>query len=254
MHENHVSHTSLQGESRFRVIWNYLVLLGISWYAVTVPIYIALDLDSQGWSFALDIVWTCFFVVDIFLNFRHPYLENGELITDKKDTARHYLRGWFSLDLLATIPFDLLLMLLHSNQPWVFHAMRMVRIVKVFRLFRITDVVVTLSSSGKKGLVTDVVLDAHSVADEISITDQEVETFYANNSQMFRANESRHLSHILVQSKEGVEESTAISKLTQARMKIANGKLSFAEAARHYSDDVTSKEGGSLGEVPRGMM
>ncbi len=162
MSASHVTHTTLQRESRFWVAWNYLVLLGISWYAISVPISIALDLDNRGWSYILDMAWTLFFAVDMFLNFRRPYLEKGELVTNRRDTARHYLRSWFAVDFIATFPFDLLLLLLHGNQPWVVHAMRMARILKVFRLFRITDVVVTLSASGKKALVTDVVLDAHT--------------------------------------------------------------------------------------------
>ncbi|MBF0189499.1 MAG: ion transporter, partial [Magnetococcales bacterium] len=157
-----LSHANLRQSRTFRTIWNYLVLLGISWYVLTVPVYIALGLDSSGWSLALDIFWTLFFIADIFINFRLPIYKNGKRITNRRKIARHYIRGWFAVDLIATIPFDLILVLLFGSQPGMLQIVRLVRIFKVFRLFRLNTVVVRLSAGGKQGLVTDVVLDTNN--------------------------------------------------------------------------------------------
>jgi hypothetical protein len=156
------SHESLRGERQFRKYWNLAVLLGICWYAITVPLYIALDIDSRGWSLALDMAWTIFFIIDIYLNFNTPYLTDGEWITDKSVIRKRYLRSWFAMDLAATIPFDMLLIVLSVSQPWILSATRLIRIFRVFRLFRLTDVVINLSTHGKESLVTDVVLDANA--------------------------------------------------------------------------------------------
>ena len=49
------------------------------------------------------------FVIDIFINFMTTYVStNDEVITDKKRIAIHYFKGWFIIDLLAAIPFDIL--------------------------------------------------------------------------------------------------------------------------------------------------
>jgi len=49
------------------------------------------------------------FVIDIFINYMTTYVStNDEVITDKKRIAIHYFKGWFIIDLLAAIPFDIL--------------------------------------------------------------------------------------------------------------------------------------------------
>jgi hypothetical protein len=50
------------------------------------------------------------FIVDIIINFRTTYInENDEVVSDPGRIARHYFTGWFFIDMIAAIPFDLLL-------------------------------------------------------------------------------------------------------------------------------------------------
>jgi hypothetical protein len=50
------------------------------------------------------------FIVDILINFRTTYVNrNDEVVSHPRKIAIHYLRGWFVIDLVAAIPFDLLL-------------------------------------------------------------------------------------------------------------------------------------------------
>jgi hypothetical protein len=157
-----LSHESLRPERSFKKYWNLLVLLGICWYAITVPLFFALDIDAEGWTIVVDMAWTLFFMVDIYINFNTPYLLEGAWVKDKKIIRSRYLRSWFVMDLIATIPFDLLLMLLAVNHPLISSVTRLIRIFRVFRLFRLSDVVVNLSAHGKGRLVTDIVLDANA--------------------------------------------------------------------------------------------
>ena len=56
--------------------------------------------------FTVDIM----FIIDIVINFRTTYIsENEEVISQPSKIAVHYFRGWFIIDLVAAIPFDLLL-------------------------------------------------------------------------------------------------------------------------------------------------
>ena len=49
-----------------------------------------------------------FSVADILLNFRTTYVnKKGEVVSDPKSIAVNYMRGWFLLDLVAALPFDL---------------------------------------------------------------------------------------------------------------------------------------------------
>ncbi len=50
------------------------------------------------------------FIIDILINFRTTYVsENDEVVSMPSKIAVHYFRGWFIIDLVAAIPFDLLL-------------------------------------------------------------------------------------------------------------------------------------------------
>lgn len=51
------------------------------------------------------------FVVDILINFRTTYVNrNDEVVSHPSKIAIHYLRGWFAIDLMSAIPFDVFVM------------------------------------------------------------------------------------------------------------------------------------------------
>ena len=50
------------------------------------------------------------FIIDILINFRTTFVNsNDEVVSHPAKIAVHYFRGWFLIDLVAAIPFDLLL-------------------------------------------------------------------------------------------------------------------------------------------------
>uniref|UniRef100_A0A1I8H2L8 Cyclic nucleotide-binding domain-containing protein n=1 Tax=Macrostomum lignano TaxID=282301 RepID=A0A1I8H2L8_9PLAT len=57
----------------------------------------------------IDLIVDVTFIADILINFRTTYVHNGEVISDPQKIALNYMKGWFLLDAIAAIPFDLLL-------------------------------------------------------------------------------------------------------------------------------------------------
>lgn len=59
----------------------------------------------------IDLFVDIMFVFDIFINFRTTYVDEhkGEVVSDPARIAKHYLKGWFVIDVLAAVPFDLIL-------------------------------------------------------------------------------------------------------------------------------------------------
>jgi hypothetical protein len=50
------------------------------------------------------------FIIDILINFRTTYVnKNDEVVSQPGRIAVHYFKGWFLIDMVAAIPFDLLL-------------------------------------------------------------------------------------------------------------------------------------------------
>jgi hypothetical protein len=56
------------------------------------------------------------FFLDIIVNFFSAYIdETFQVIDDRKTIACNYFKGWFSIDLIAIIPFDVFLEVLVEN-------------------------------------------------------------------------------------------------------------------------------------------
>lgn len=82
------------------------------------------------------------------------------------------------------------------------------------------------------------------VLDTVTVNDDDVKSYYDNNKDMFKSEETVNAKHILVESKEKAEEILE---------KINNG-ISFEDAALEFSSCPSSNQGGSLGEFGRGRM
>ena len=51
------------------------------------------------------------FIIDILINFRTTYVnKNDEVVSHPGKIAVHYFKGWFIIDVVAAIPFDILLL------------------------------------------------------------------------------------------------------------------------------------------------
>lgn len=76
----------------------------------------------------------CIFALDIILCFRKSYLHerSSKEIRDSKMIAMNYLKFYFWIDLLSAIPFDLIV----DNS-----FLRLVSLVKMFRLLRLSKIV-----------------------------------------------------------------------------------------------------------------
>ena len=57
-----------------------------------------------------DLIVDIMFIIDILINFRTTYVnKNDEVVSHPGKIAVHYFKGWFLIDVVAAIPFDLLM-------------------------------------------------------------------------------------------------------------------------------------------------
>lgn len=75
------------------------------------------------------------FVIDILINFRTTFV-NGqdEVVSHPGRIAVHYLSGWFLIDLVAAIPFDLLLVNSDTDEVSSSHPVIFVQVSRLFKL------------------------------------------------------------------------------------------------------------------------
>lgn len=71
----------------------------------------------------IDLIVDIMFIVDILINFRTTYVnKNDEVVSDPGKIMVHYFKGWFLIDVVAAIPFDLLLFGSETDEvSWYFY-------------------------------------------------------------------------------------------------------------------------------------
>jgi hypothetical protein len=126
--------------SRSRGAWSQAVLLATIFAAFEIPLRLALGYRIQGALYNLDLVITLLFAVEIALNFATPIRHARGEISDLREIARHYLRTWFAVDLLAAIPFALVLESAEPASVTVAQALRLLPLTRVLRSARLIEV------------------------------------------------------------------------------------------------------------------
>ncbi|XP_045692886.1 potassium voltage-gated channel subfamily H member 6 [Phyllostomus hastatus] len=134
--------------SPFKAVWDWLILLLVIYTAVFTPYSAAFLLSNQDESQRGDCSYTCspltvvdlivdiMFVVDIVINFRTTYVNtNDEVVSHPRRIAVHYFKGWFLIDMVAAIPFDLLIFRTGSDETTT-----LIGLLKTARLLRLVRV------------------------------------------------------------------------------------------------------------------
>ncbi len=138
---NRIINLKISPNSIFKVVWEAFVLLLTLLMTIIAPIMVVYDIPSTGGFLVFDIVLTVFFTIDIYINFSTSLQVKRKIITDKKIVAKQYMKGWFWLDLFATIPFHLIF-----NVSAFIMLNRLLRFARLFRLAKL------FSSSSSKTL------------------------------------------------------------------------------------------------------
>ncbi|KAJ7382051.1 Potassium/sodium hyperpolarization-activated cyclic nucleotide-gated channel 3 [Desmophyllum pertusum] len=126
--------------STFRWYWDILLISFISMHVILLPVSISFLSDdlSLHWLI-LNGISDSIFIVDIVLNFKTGIVDpnnQDEVILDKKIITRTYLRGWFVIDLISSLPFDYAYFIASSSsaQQTLIKASRALRILKLAKL------------------------------------------------------------------------------------------------------------------------
>ncbi|XP_048237827.1 potassium voltage-gated channel subfamily H member 8-like isoform X1 [Haliotis rufescens] len=122
----------------FKIGWDWLILLCTFYIAIMVPFNATFQGKRRArHSMYSDVVVEILFIIDIVLNFRTSYVnKSGQVVYESRMIAMNYIKGWFLLDLLAAIPFDLLYAV-QINTNTGYHIGTLIHLLKVARLLRL---------------------------------------------------------------------------------------------------------------------
>ena len=105
--------------STFRLLWDLLSIFLISFIAISLPYRLAFPVTDSLAQIVLDFVIDVYFVVDIFVNFRTAYYNDGDLICSQCAIARRYVQTWFVLDVSSSLPIEWFLI---REDGWIFRS------------------------------------------------------------------------------------------------------------------------------------
>ena len=99
-------------------IWDLLCGICLIASCLMIPYHLAIhfdDMDMASFAYANDIIDICFFI-DILVTFNTAVpISQVKMEEDRKEIARMYLKKWFWIDLLVTVPFDRLISLYNPS-------------------------------------------------------------------------------------------------------------------------------------------
>nr|XP_015910462.1 potassium/sodium hyperpolarization-activated cyclic nucleotide-gated channel 2-like [Parasteatoda tepidariorum] len=127
--------------SKFRLYWDLCMLFFLVANLIVLPVAISFFNDdlSTRWI-AFNCLSDTVFLLDILVNFRTGIMnqDNSEqVILDPGLIARHYLRTWFFLDLLSSIPLDYIFLIFNQDYQenyQILHAGRALRILRLAKM------------------------------------------------------------------------------------------------------------------------
>ena len=94
--------------STTKLVWDWLILIFILYTATSVPFIVCFKFDSVPMTIA-DTIVDFIFLIDIILNFHTSYVgDDGSIIFDLKQIRRTYFRSWFFVDLVTSLPYGLI--------------------------------------------------------------------------------------------------------------------------------------------------
>jgi len=125
--------------SRTRLLWDSLILVLIGISCVMVPYQFAFDQANAPSGFQIIYLIDLIFIADIFLNCRTTFRQHGVEVTDRPTCTRHYARRLMLVDVLGSLPLDLIAWTLFGNGQFLggslVLALRLLRLLRIVRLF-----------------------------------------------------------------------------------------------------------------------
>ncbi|XP_052008663.1 potassium/sodium hyperpolarization-activated cyclic nucleotide-gated channel 3-like [Xyrauchen texanus] len=130
--------------SDFRFYWDLTMLLLMVGNLIIIPVGITFfkDEHTPPWI-VFNVVSDTFFLMDLVLNFRTGIVkeDNAEIILDPQQIKIKYLRSWFVVDFISSIPVDYIFLIVETRIDSEFYktarALRIVRFTKILSLLRL---------------------------------------------------------------------------------------------------------------------
>lgn len=125
-----------------KVTWDLFICVLVIYCVVVIPLRIGFSKAPSPGFLILDRLIDCLFFSDMCLTFNTAYLDTHleVYVFSRAMIAHNYLKFWFWVDLVSTVPIDDLLLLWLRSSAGNYGAVRAVRILRLGRLAKLQRV------------------------------------------------------------------------------------------------------------------
>ncbi|XP_074659484.1 uncharacterized protein LOC141912168 [Tubulanus polymorphus] len=122
---------------KFIRIWeDFIVVCAI--VSVVTDIFAATIVSNLAGTWAISYLVDFFWVLDIAKRFLTPMIRDGKVIHDRKLSRQYYLRGQFTVDLLAILPLEIVVAVLPAHMKTLQYV-ALFKVNRVLRFYRIVS-------------------------------------------------------------------------------------------------------------------
>ncbi|XP_063720434.1 potassium voltage-gated channel subfamily H member 5-like isoform X3 [Symsagittifera roscoffensis] len=128
--------------STFKQTWDWVLFMLTVYTAIMVPFEIVYEVAQEDvFVGIIDLCVDTAFIIDIVISFRTTYVHiGGEVVSDSKRIRNNYIKGWFALDLISSVPLEMIDMIIEqidTNEKAIFTQLRLIKLVRLLRLVRV---------------------------------------------------------------------------------------------------------------------
>lgn len=127
-------------DSKIHTAWEIFGLLLIIYELITLPYKLVFEVTGGPGLQNFDFVSMSYFLTDIVKNFNLCIYQQGLLITQPWRIIKTYLKGWFVIDLVASVPFQYVIGGNSASGTRMLRIVRLARFLKILRLLKVAKV------------------------------------------------------------------------------------------------------------------
>lgn len=142
MKANRIDFYQLFKKPKFRTNWNSLLMILSIFTAIEIPLRLALNLPNSIATMVIDGGLTILFLLDVAINSIQPVSEFNK--SEEKERSiwdKQYFRTWFSIDLLAAIPFGILFSGINLESVQGLRALRLLKLMRLLKLAKLVPII-----------------------------------------------------------------------------------------------------------------
>ncbi len=171
--------------NKYKVAWDLFLAVIIFYSVLSIPYKIGFSIEYEMFfgsvDGAIDLTMDILFLLDIFATFNTGFIFQKILVSNRHLIIKRYLKGWFIIDFLSTVPIDNIAELAMGSEGSntknlrtlkMIRGLRLLRLLKLARLLKLKKVTAILEESGMFnpalfklfGLLLQILFIAHMLA------------------------------------------------------------------------------------------